>query len=399
MRDPLEPTAQPDQEQQTGTFPHTQSSSDEGTRSDAGRRPGAPPDTFAFLAPPEQPDELGRLGGYRILKVLGAGGMGVVFQAEDPRLRRAVAIKVMRPEVAANPVSAERFLREARAAAAVKHDHIVTIYQVGQDRGVPFIALEYLTGEPLDARIQRLGRLPPGEVMRLGYEAALGLAAAHDAGLIHRDIKPGNIWLEAPNGRVKLLDFGLSRLEGDVTHLTGDRVVMGTPAYMPLEQANGEPVDHRADLFSLGVALYKAASGAMPFRGSTPLELLTSLAFADPIPLQKVAPDAPPVLVEVVMKLLGRRPADRPASAREVAARFAPAANTVTIVVAAQPVSQYHAEFDFDSGATARDVPDAEPVSGPAELAPTRPPRAPEPIPPEPARKFPRRAVLLICVT
>ena len=146
------------------------------------------------------PDELGRLGPYRVLKVLGAGGMGVVFQAEDPHLQRLVALKAMLPGLAASESAKQRFLREARAAAALKHDHIVTIYQVGEDRGAPFLAMEFLEGESLDDRLKREGKLPLAEVLRIGREMAEGLAAAHERGLIHRDIKPANVWLEGKKG-------------------------------------------------------------------------------------------------------------------------------------------------------------------------------------------------------
>ena len=153
-----------------------------------------------FLAPPQADDELGRLGKYRILKVLGHGGMGVVFQAEDPKLKRSVAIKAMLPTLAASASAGKRFLREAQAMAAVEHDHIVRIYQVDEERGVPFLAMEFLKGEPLDERLKRDEKLPLAEVLRIGREIAEGLAAAHATGLIHRDIKPANIWLEAPRG-------------------------------------------------------------------------------------------------------------------------------------------------------------------------------------------------------
>ena len=159
---------------------------------------GLPDELTRFLAPPERPDEIGRLGPYRVLAVLGQGGMGVVFRAEDPALDRPVALKAMLPGMAAVPTATERFLREAKAAAALKHEHIVTIYQVGEDRGVPFLAMEFLEGEPLDDRLRREGRLPLAEVLRIGREIAVGLAAAHDRGLVHRDIKPANLWLEGP---------------------------------------------------------------------------------------------------------------------------------------------------------------------------------------------------------
>jgi len=303
---------------------------------------------YDFLAPPEQPGELGRLGGYRVLRVLGTGGMGVVFLAEDPGLERRVALKAMLPSLGANPASKKRFLREAKAAAAIKHDHIVTIHQVGEDRGVPFLAMEFLEGEPLDKRLERDGKLPLADVLRIGREIAEALAAAHDRGLIHRDIKPGNIWLEAGRvvsgrvvsgedrgrptpatthhsplhhspSRVKLLDFGLARPVADDAGLTHEGAIVGTPAYMAPEQAVGEQVDQRCDLFSLGCVLYRMATGGMPFRGANTLAVLASLATETPKRPQDVNPALPPALSNLIMQLLAKKPDKRPDSARAVA--------------------------------------------------------------------------------
>src|SRR5581483_3887523 len=213
--------------------------------------------SYDFLAPPEGPDEIGRLGPYRVLAVLGAGGMGIVFRAEDTQLNRAVALKVMLPKLAGTEGARQRFVREAQAAAGVKHDHVVSVYQVGEDRDVPFLAMELLLGESLDQRLRREGKLPLVEVLRLGREIALGLAAAHQRGLIHRDIKPANLWLEAETGRVKLLDFGLARAVGQGNQLTQQGAIIGTPAYMAPEQGQGKSLDHRCDLFSLGCVLYR----------------------------------------------------------------------------------------------------------------------------------------------
>ena len=187
--------------------------------------------------------EVGRVGGYQILKVIGSGGMGLVLQAEDINLQRKVALKVMLPEVARNADAKQRFLREARAVAAIKHEHIVTVYQVGQERDIPFLAMEYLEGESLETRLVRENKLPISQVLRIGREIAEGLAAAHASNLIHRDIKPANIWLEASSGRVKILDFGLARPADGKVHLTGIGTVMGTPQYMAPEQARGEAVN------------------------------------------------------------------------------------------------------------------------------------------------------------
>ncbi len=272
-----------------------------------------------FLAPAERPNELGRLGPYRILEVLGAGGMGVVFRALDPQLQRPVALKAMRPALAASASAKKRFLREARATAAIKHDHIVAIYQVGEDRGAPFLAMEFLEGEPLDRRLAREGKLPVAEVLRIGREMADGLAAAHERGLIHRDIKPANVWLEGKRGRVKILDFGLARLTADQTNLTQQGAIVGTPAYMAPEQAAGCEVDARCDLFSLGCVLYRLAGGAPPFKGGDAMSILASLALDTPRPLRERNADVPPALEALIASLLAKEPAGRPASAQAVA--------------------------------------------------------------------------------
>jgi hypothetical protein len=254
-----------------------------------------------------------------LLAELGRGGMGVVYRAEDSDLRRPVALKVMRPDVAVRPGARERFLREARAAAGLKNDHIVTIHQVGEDRGVLFLAMEYLDGENLEARLTRAGKLPLGEVLRIGREIAEGLAAAHERGLIHRDIKPANVWLEArpgepgegssPRCRVKLLDFGLARDVAD-DGLTQEGAVLGTWGYMAPEQARGEAVDHRCDLFALGAVLYRACTGQPPAgTASRPA----------PRPPAELNPEVPPALSDLVQRLLAADPAARPATARAVA--------------------------------------------------------------------------------
>lgn len=279
----------------------------------------APSPDYPFLAPPQEPDELGRLGPYRVLKVLGAGGMGVVFQAEDPHLRRPVALKVMRPHLAASPEFHRRFLREARLAAAIEHEHIVTVYQVGEDRGVPFLAMQLLRGATLEDRLGRAGgRLPLPEVLRMGREIAEGLAAAHARGLVHRDIKPANVWLEERRGRVRIVDFGLARGAEPDAQFTHAGTVIGTPAYMAPEQATGAAVDARCDLFSLGAVLYRAATGEAPFGDKDTLSILNALATRTPVPPHRIVPTLPRLFSGLVMRLLARDPDDRPRSAREV---------------------------------------------------------------------------------
>ena len=274
-------------------------------------------DLRAFLAPAQGPDEVGRLGPYRVFKVLGAGGMGVVLQAEDAALRRLVALKVMRPALAVSATARERFLREARATAALANDHIVTIYQVGEDRGIPFLAMQLLQGETLEARLRREGKLPTVEVLRIGRDIALGLAAAHERGLIHRDVKPANLWLEAPAGRVKVLDFGLARAADGEVGLTGSGGIVGTPAYMAPEQVEGA-ADHRADLFSLGCVLYRLTTGRPPFEGSTPLHELRNVAFQHPEPPSRWNPETPAALSHLIQRLLSKDREDRPSSALAV---------------------------------------------------------------------------------
>src|SRR5262249_32441243 len=208
--------------------------------------PYVPP--TSCLAPPQADGEIGRLGSYRVLKELGHGGMGAVYLAEDTGLQRQVALKVMLPSALVHVGARERFQREARAMAALKHEHIATVFQVSQDRDVPFLAMELLDGETLHERLRREGRLSVAEVLRIGREAAARLAAAHKRGLIHRDIKPGNLFLEGPGGRVKLLDFGLAReLQAEQTPLTQEGAIVGTPAYMAPEQMRGLDLDGRAD--------------------------------------------------------------------------------------------------------------------------------------------------------
>src|SRR5947209_11787973 len=277
------------------------------------------PELARLLDTPRAADELGRLGGYRILRLLGQGGMGAVFAAEDPSLRRRVAIKVLRPDVASCPESRVRFLREARSAAVLQHDHIVTIHHVGEQGGVPFIVMPLLAGESLDERLRREPSLTVAEVVRIGREVAEGLQAAHAAGLIHRDIKPANIWLEAPGGRVKILDFGLARvvtMTDDVVTRPGD--VLGTPGYMAPEQARGEPADARSDLFGLGCVLYRAVTGQRPFRGLTLTAVLMAVAEHDPPPPRVIRPELPTEVSDLIVRLMAKEPARRPGSAREV---------------------------------------------------------------------------------
>ncbi|MBY0230091.1 MAG: serine/threonine protein kinase [Gemmataceae bacterium] len=270
----------------------------------------------AFLAPPRAPGELGWLGGYRILEIVGSGGMGVVFRAVDTDLDREIALKAMLPGLATHATARLRFVREAKAAAALQHDRIVAVYRVGEDRGVPFLAMPFLRGQSLEDRLKD-GPLPLEEVRRVGAEIAEGLAAIHERGLVHRDIKPGNVWLEGPAARVKILDFGLARAGGDAT-LTREGGIVGSPAFMSPEQALRRPVDSRADLFALGVVLYLMATGQPPFLGDDALSTLLAITSAEPAPPSSLRADLPPDLEGMILVLLAKNPEDRPASAADV---------------------------------------------------------------------------------
>ncbi|HTU18509.1 MAG TPA: serine/threonine-protein kinase [Gemmataceae bacterium] len=273
---------------------------------------------YDFLSSAQEADEIGRLGSYRVLKVLGAGGMGVVFQAEDPKLKRLVALKAMLPALAASGTNKERFLREARAAAAIEHDHIIPIFQVDEDRGVPFIAMPFLRGESLEDRLKRQRKLPIEEALRIAKETAEGLGAAHERNMIHRDIKPANIWLEGEKGRVKILDFGLARSASGESNLTQQGAIIGTPAYMAPEQGAGKPVDTRCDLFSLGCVLYRMVTGTLPFKGADTVSTLVAVATETPTAPRKLNPAVSPRLSKLIMELLAKDPKDRPPSALSV---------------------------------------------------------------------------------
>jgi WD40 repeat protein len=270
----------------------------------------APP----FL-PPAGPGQLGRLGRYHILKKLGSGAMGAVFQAFDTRLHCLVAIKVPRPELADSPHFLERFEAEARAAAAVRHDHVVTVYQVTDtpDFPFPYLVMEYLDGEALAERLRREKVLPAREAAEVARQVALGLAAAHQQGLVHRDIKPSNVMLQASTGRAKITDFGLARVldeaEGQFSQ-SGPRV--GTPAYMSPEQiTTPQRVDGRSDVFSLGVVLYEMLTGERPFRGATIPLIQQHIVHEAPLPPGRLNDGVPRDLETIALKCLAKEPGGR----------------------------------------------------------------------------------------
>jgi serine/threonine protein kinase len=272
---------------------------------------------YPFLTAPQAADELGRLGEYRILAKLGEGGMGYVFRGEDPALQRLVALKVMRPEVAAKEKAAERFLREGRAAAGLKSDHIITIYQVGRANDVPFLAMEFLEGESLEDWISRKRRVVTlVHALHIARDTLRGLATAHDKGLIHRDIKPANLWIEKGTSRIIILDFGLTRTSDADAQLTQEGAVVGTPAYMAPEQAAGSAVDVRADLFSVGTVIYHLLAGTNPFARDSIVATLGAVSFENQPPLMNTRPDIPKEYSDFIDRLMAKRTDGRPANAR-----------------------------------------------------------------------------------
>lgn len=286
-------------------------------------------DLSATWVPAQGKDELGRIGNYRILEVLGVGGMGGVFLAEDVQLKRRVALKLMLPRVIASAGAVERFLREARTAASLRHPKIVTIFQVGEHSGVPYLAMELLEGESLEDRLRREPLLPLSETIRIGRDIADGLHVAHRQGLVHRDIKPANVWLESSHPfpgegdervppQVKLLDFGLARSLETESELTSSGMILGTPAYMSPEQADSHEIDSRADLFSLGVILYRMTTGQTPFPGRRPLEILKALSTITPVSPRSLNANLPEDLSALIQRLLAKDRNDRPQSAQEV---------------------------------------------------------------------------------
>jgi serine/threonine protein kinase len=330
------------------------------------------PDDFetvcSCLEPARGANELGWLAHYRVQHLLGQGGMGLVFRADDTQLQRPVALKFMRPGKARDGVARQRFLREARAVAAIKHEHVVTIYQVGLENDVPFLVMELMEGESLEHWLRR-GQTPaPAEVVRLAYDVAGGLGAAHARRLIHRDINPSNIFLEGakddgergaqgrrspspspPLGslRPKIVDFGLACVAAvhewpttdeaatDATaglapagpaRLTQHGVVAGTPGYLAPEQARGETADARSDLFSLGCVLYRLCTGRLPFPPLSPTATLSAAADEPPRPVRDLNPAVPPPLAGLIAQLLDKDPQRRPASAQALLAALRPLA-------------------------------------------------------------------------
>ncbi|WP_182869235.1 serine/threonine-protein kinase [Rhodopirellula sp. JC639] len=273
------------------------------------------------LAPTDQPDMLGRLGTYEISGVVGYGGMGVVLKGFDPSLKRVVAIKVLAPHLATSGASRQRFARECQAAAAVTHDNIIEIYGVAEADGLPYLVMPYVRGPSLQSRIDRQGALPVEEILRIGHQIAAGLAAAHAQGLVHRDIKPANILLSDGTDRLVITDFGLARAVDDAS-VTKTGVIAGTPQYMSPEQARGELIEQRSDLFSLGSVLYTLCTGRPPFRANTTYGVLQQISDQTPRQIRELNPAIPEWLCQIIRQLHRKCPNDRYESADQVARRL-----------------------------------------------------------------------------
>ena len=271
------------------------------------------------LDPTDDPQMLGRLGGYEVSGVVGSGGMGIVLKAFDRPLDRIVAIKVLAPRLASSGAARLRFARKAKAAATVLHPNVIVIHGVSNDGAMPFLVMPYLRGESLQRRLDRQGSLPTEDILRIAQQVAAGLAAAHGQGLIHRDIKPANIMLEDGVERVTLTDFGLARAVDDAS-MTQSGVVAGTPQYMSPEQARGDNLDARSDLFSLGSVIYAMCTGRPPFRADSSYGTLRRITDTEPRPIREVNSSIPEWLERFVQRLHAKPKEERIQTAEQVAA-------------------------------------------------------------------------------
>lgn len=271
-----------------------------------------------LLGPTDDPNMLGRIGNYEIVGVIGQGGMGAVFKGFDRSLNRYVAIKLLLPHLAASGAARKRFAREGQAVAAVVDDHVMAVHCVDQWQGIPYLVMTYSRGVSLQKRLNDHGPLEVREILRIGLQAAKGLAAAHAQGIVHRDIKPSNILLDQNVERVQLVDFGLARAVDDAS-LTCSGTLAGTPQYMSPEQARAEAVDHRSDLFSLGSVLYAMCAGYAPFRADSSYSVLRLIIEKEPRPIREINSDIPDWLCAIISKLMAKNAEDRFDSARQVA--------------------------------------------------------------------------------
>jgi serine/threonine-protein kinase len=289
--------------------------------------------------------------GYELGERIGAGGFAEVFRARDLRLKRDIAVKVLRPDLGLTPGMLERFRREAETVAALRHPNIVPIYDVGEQKGIAYIVMPLIEGESLRARMERDGAMPVAEVRRILTEAASGLAAAHDAGVIHRDIKPENIMLEGREARALLMDFGIAKAvggeedtplteEGVAPALTSTGIIVGTPQYMSPEQACGDKsIDARTDQYSLAVVGYRMLAGTLPFEGDSTRAVLYKQLVAEPPPLETKIPDVPPGISAAILRAMQKEPAERFPSMVEFGEALRVDGETTLIAAATAPVA------------------------------------------------------------
>ena len=265
---------------------------------------------LSFLEAPSHPELLGRLGRYEIERVIGTGGMGIVLKAHDTELHRVVAIKILAAHLANSASARKRFAREAQAAAAVLHPNVIPIYNVESEGKLPYLVMQCVSGQSLQTKVDRCGILGLTDTLRIAKQTAAGLAAAHDQGLVHRDVKPANILLEENVDRVILSDFGLARAVDDAS-LTRTGVVAGTPHYMSPEQARGDTIDTRSDQFSLGSVMYFMLTGRTPFRATGAMGVLHRICNEEHRPIEQINVDVPCEVVALVDRLLAKDPAKR----------------------------------------------------------------------------------------
>lgn len=273
--------------------------------------------SLAFLTPSDDPDMIGRVGPYEILGVLGCGGFGIVLKGHDRALDRNVAIKVLDPSAASLAAARDRFAREARAMAAISHDHVVPVYGVDTHAGLPYFVMEYVAGGSLERRLTREGHFDVVSIVRIGLQMAQALAAAHQQGLVHRDIKPGNVLLDRGIERVRVADFGLARVANDVSS-TRSGFLAGTPQYMAPEQVRGETCDAQSDLFSLGAVMYALCTGHAPFRAETVYGVMQRIVHDETRPVREQNPLVPAWLERFVARLMEKDRERRFESAEDV---------------------------------------------------------------------------------
>ncbi len=273
---------------------------------------------LSFVAPSDDPAMVGRIGPYEISGLLGRGSAGIVLKGFDRALSRNVAIKILDPAISGVGAARARFAREAQAMAAISHEHLVPVFEVNEHAGLPYFVMEYVPGGSLERRLRQDGPLEVLSIVRIGQQVALALAAAHRHGLVHRDIKPGNILLDRGTERVRVADFGLVRVANDAS-CSRSGIVAGTPQYMAPEQVRGEVCDGQSDLFSLGAVMYALCTGHPPFRADTVYGVMQRIAHAEPRSIREQNSSVPAWLEAFILRLLAKERSARLASADTVA--------------------------------------------------------------------------------